>query len=246
MKNYICSAWGFLAIFIAGSFLVIFSGCKKSSDDNNTPVTPTGAIKDYDGNVYHSITIGSQVWLVENLKATHYRNGDPVTKASTLSDGSLTDTSGAYMNYGNSDSIAMIYGRLYNYYAGIDPRGLPPLGFHVPSDAEWSVLEASLGNDTLTGGKLKEAGTAHWQSPNLYATNSSGFTALPAGSYGGYLGFLGLGLWNSLWTSTSVSTWYADARGLVNSKGTIGGAHLGDGMKLHFFSVRCIADPPKK
>jgi uncharacterized protein (TIGR02145 family) len=183
---------------------------------------------------------------VENLKATHYRNGDPVTKASLDKFGMDTDTSGASMNYQNDENIARIYGRLYNYWVGIDPRGIAPLGFHVPSDEEWSALEAYLGNDTLTGGKLKEARTTHWTSPNLYATNSSGFTGLPAGSYASFMGFMGLGLWNSLWTTTSVSTWYADARSLNNSSGRMGGAHLGDGCKFLYFSIRCVQNTARK
>jgi uncharacterized protein (TIGR02145 family) len=220
------------------------TGCKKSSD--STPTTHSSAgIKDYDGNVYDSVRIGTQVWLVQNLKTTHYRNGDPLVSGGKSFNGMATDTSGAYLNYGNSDSIVKIYGRLYNFWAGTDPRGIAPLGFHVPSDAEWSVLEAFLGNDTLTGGKLKESGTLHWKNPNLFATNSSGFTAIPAGSWASAIGFVGLGYWNSLWTSTSTSTWYADARGLTNTQGTIGGANLGDGCKLNFFSIRCVMDPKK-
>ncbi|NVO20972.1 MAG: fibrobacter succinogenes major paralogous domain-containing protein [Bacteroidetes bacterium] len=243
MKRKTVSLSLILLTVFAGLLLLQINACKKSSDDN-TP--PSAGIKDFDGNVYHTVTIGQQVWLVENLKATHYRNGDPVNKAQLFKSGFTTDTSGAYLNYRNSDSIAQIYGRLYNFWAGTDPRGLAPVGFHVPSDAEWSAMEAYLGNDSLTGGKLKETGTTHWASPNINATNSSGFTALPAGSYAGFFGYVGLGNWTSLWTSTSTSTWYADARGMVNTTGIIGGANLGDGCKLNFFSIRCVQDPLKK
>lgn len=242
MKTNRNSSLFILCAILAGIFMLLSSGCKKDSDDNNTPA---GSIKDKDGNVYHTVSIGDQTWLLENLKTTHYNNGDPINPGKMYKAGVDADTAGAWLNYYNNDSIAEIYGRLYNFYVVNDPRGIAPEGYHVPTDEEWFALEMYLGNDSLTGGKLKEAGFAHWQSPNAFATNSTGFTALPAGSYAGFFGFVGLGMWNSLWTSTSTTQWYADARGLVYTNGLMGGAHLGDGSKSNFFSIRCVQDVKK-
>jgi len=212
-----------------------------------TTALEPGTVLDYDGNVYHSVTIGTQVWLVENLKVTHYRNGDPVTLGSPKISMNKTEGEGMYYNYGNSDSIAKIYGRLYNFYAGIDSRNIAPTGFRVASDSDWSVMANYLGNDSLTGGKLKEGGTVHWLNPNLYATNATGFTALPGGAYNGLLGTFGfLGMSASFWTSTSTGTYYADGRSLFNNSGYILGAHAGDGRKVHGWSIRCVQGERKK
>jgi uncharacterized protein (TIGR02145 family) len=206
-----------------------------------------GTVLDYDGNVYHTVTIGAQVWLVENLKVTHYRNGDPVTHGTTKSLMNKSEGEGMYYNYSNSDSIAHIYGRLYNFYAGVDSRGLAPIGFHVASDAEWTILADYLGGGSLTGGMLKEGGTSHWASPNLDATNSTGFTALPGGAYNGLEGTFGfLGQFACFWTSTSASTYYADGRSISYTSGYLYGAGSGDGRKLHGWSVRCLQGEKKK
>ncbi len=146
---------------------------------------------DYDGNVYETVVIGDQCWMKENLKVTHYRNGDAIPNVTDWYDW-FASTSGAYCNYGNYEGNSDVYGRLYNWYAVDDSRGLAPEGWHVPSDAEWKQLEIYLGMSQAgaddinwrgwgVGGKLKEAGTEHWTTPNEGATNESGFTALPGG-----------------------------------------------------------------
>ena len=196
--------WFYIVILISfGTGLVLFtnSGCSKKSDDS-TP-SDTSLIKDNDGNVYHSVTIGTQKWLVENLKTTNYRNGDPVTPGKSGKQLSDNRSDGKYWNYANSDSLGKIYGRLYNFYAVIDPRFIAPLGWHVASDSDMTVLANYLGADSTAGGKLKEAGTAHWASPNIGATNETGFSALPGGNYNsvtGWFSFLYYG--TTIWTST--------------------------------------------
>jgi uncharacterized protein (TIGR02145 family) len=131
-----------------------------------------------------SVKIGTQVWMNKNLNITKYRNGDPIpqvrygAKWATL-------TTGAWC-WLNNDSANSIYGRLYNWYAVNDPRGLAPAGWHIPSDSEWTTLTTFLGGDSIAGGKMKstgtfKAGTGLWSFPNTGATNSSGFTALPGG-----------------------------------------------------------------
>ena len=136
-------------------------------------------ITDIDGNVYQTITIGTQTWMAENLKTTHYRNGDPIPY--------VTDNyqwgylySGAYCWYDNDVTNKNIYGALYNGYSVDDSRSIAPEGWHIPSKEEWSILINYLGKDSIAGGKMKETGTTHWD-PNIDASNESGFTGVPGG-----------------------------------------------------------------
>lgn len=158
-------------------------------------------VTDFDGNEYHTVTIGSQVWLVENLKVTHYRNGDPIEMVSEDAAWERL-TSGAYCNYNHSEANAGIYGRLYNWFAVNDDRIIAMEGWHVASDDEWNTLSAYLGGNSGAGNKLKEAGTLHWREPNADATNETGFSALPGGhrNYGGGFDYLNWG--GGWWCST--------------------------------------------
>jgi len=156
-----------------------------------------GMVKDIDGNEYKTITIGTQVWMAENLRVTHYSNGDPITFLPLSADKEIfhLQTQGVYCAYDDTtdpDSIAT-YGLLYNGYAVVDERNLCPDGWHVPTDEEWTTLVTYLdngdnafdpngtGTNGVVGGRLKEVGTLHWNAPNP-ADNSSGFTALPSGN----------------------------------------------------------------
>lgn len=135
---------------------------------------------DIDGNIYQAVKIGKQLWLAENLKVIHYRNGDPIQHI--IDDIQWHNGGfGAYCNYGNDQTNATIYGCLYNWYAVNDKRNICPSGWHIPTEAEWTVLVNYLGGDSIAGGKMKEAGTIHWESPNTGAINISGFSALPGG-----------------------------------------------------------------
>lgn len=165
-----------------------------TTDSENT-------VTDIDGNVYRTVKIGNQVWMAENLKTTKYRNGNPIPNV-TVDATWFNLTTGAYCNYDNDSNIASIYGKLYNWYAVNDSRNIAPIGWHVPSHNEWLVLENYLGGANIAGGKLKEAGISHWQSPNTGATNHVGFTAFPGGyrNPDGPFRHLGdIGFW---WTST--------------------------------------------
>jgi len=209
----------------------------------------TGTVTDIDGNVYQTIKIGEQWWMVENLKVTHYRNGDPITHAPDNGAwGGITV--GAFCNYDNNEDHVAAYGRLYNWYAVDDSRNIAPEGWHVPTDEEWKQLEINLGmslaeaiadgwRGTDEGGKLKEAGTAHWVSPNDGATNESGLTALPGGYRYGSGFFYKLGEEGSFWSSTvydSYSGWFHSVS--YNSPQifrSIGALENG-------YSVRCVRD----
>jgi len=195
-------------------------------------------VTDYDGNVYHTVAIGNQVWLKENLKTTHYNNGLPVPH---VSGGNSWNglTTGARCYY-NNDSVAFasVYGALYNWYAAAGINEICPAGWHVPTDAEWTAVEIFLGGSYIAGGKMKEAGTAHWLSPNTGATNSSDFTGLPGGMLGTNFTFETLyenGLW---WTSTTSGSyawsryfWYLFA-----------GVDRNPTPKTVALSIRCIKD----
>lgn len=195
-------------------------------------------VTDYDGNVYNTVTIGSQVWMAENLKVTHYNNGVAIPNV-TVNTAWSSLTTGGYCDYNNTPSNSTIYGKLYNWYAVNDIQNLAPIGWHIPTEAEWTTLTTYLGGVSFAGGKLKEVGTTHWQSPNTGATNETGFTALPGGyryNYGTY-NFLGsFGYW---WTNTEYSTlngwWYNT---LYNSQ-VVQTNYL---TKSYGFSVRCVKD----
>jgi uncharacterized protein (TIGR02145 family) len=139
-----------------------------------TQDTTGGTVTDIDDNVYQTVTIGTQVWMAENLKVTRYRNGRPISK---ITDGNTwwNLTTAAYC-----ENQAATYGKLYNWYAVIDSQNIAPEGWHVATDAEWKELVTHLGGTSDAGGKLKEAGTVHWCSSNI-ATNEYLFSALPAG-----------------------------------------------------------------
>jgi len=195
-------------------------------------------ITDIDGNVYKTVKIGTQVWMAENLKVTHYRNGAPIPNVTDNTAWSNL-TTGAYCNSDNSPDNAVVYGRLYNWYAVTDSRNLAPIGWHVPSDAEWQTLINYLGGDDVAGGKIKEAGTTHWSSPNTGATNESGFTALPGG-YRGYYGyFYLLGDYATFWSSAEDGSSHAWYRRLHYDTATVD--RVPDG-KQYGFSVRLVRD----
>ncbi len=143
-------------------------------------VTFSTSISDVDGNVYETVIIGSQVWMSENLEAVHYRNGDPISHV-TDSTAWRYLTYGGYCNYNNDADNVATYGRLYNWLAVDDSRNVAPSGWHVPTLAEWQTLADYLGFYYVAGGKMKEAGSTHWQAPNAGATNESGFSGLPGG-----------------------------------------------------------------
>ena len=139
-----------------------------------------------------TVKIGNQKWTTKNLEVTKYRNGDEIPYVEDATEWAKL-TTGAWCYYQNKTSNGTIYGKLYNLFAVMDKRGLAPQGFHIPTDAEWTILSDFLGGTDIAGGKLKEKGIVHWKSPNTGATNSSGFTAVPGGYRysGGNFGFLG-------------------------------------------------------
>ena len=146
----------------------------------------TYGLMDIDGNGYHTIKIGTQEWMKENLKTRRYRDGSEIPNITQ--DAIWINLSiGAYCDFNNDVNNAAIYGRLYNWYAVMDPRNVCPGGWHVPSLSEWDILINTLGGEDIAGGKMKSTGTlqnrdGQWNFPNTGATNTSGFSGLPGGT----------------------------------------------------------------
>jgi len=196
------------------------------------------SITDGEGNIYHTTIIGTQVWLVENLVATKYRNGDPVPLISENSQWEALST-GAYSSQLNDPANSTIYGHLYNWYTVADIRKIAPAGWHIPSETEWTTLMDYLGGEPNAGGKLKETGLAHWLSPNDGATNETGFTALPGGyrnSNGSFSNPGYLGVW---WSTSEQSINDAYALFTYNAGTQL---HGEPNDKNLGFSIRCIMD----
>lgn len=198
-------------------------------------------VTDIDGNIYHTVTIGSQVWLAENLKTTKYRDGTPIPNITNNTTWSSLSNGGGYCDYENLPSNSGVYGRLYNWFATTSVHNLCPLGWRVPTDAEWATLTDFIGGESVAGGRLKETGILHWSNPNNGATNQSGFTALPAGyrENDGTFGAQGdYGWW---WTASE------DFAGAANAwtrfiGSPFGGIFAYNTSKTSGYSIRCIRD----
>lgn len=220
---------------------VVLASCSQEQDNktqNDTASRPTIPV------MANEVSIGSQIWMTKNLNVSRYRNGDPIPQVTNITQWASL-TTGAWCYYDNDPVNGRIYGKLYNWYAVNDPRGLAPQGYHVPSDAEWTTLTAFLGFADVAGGKMKatgtlEAGTSLWKSPNASATNSSGFSALP----GGYIADNGSGSflinrYGYWWSTTEFGSLRAIARILNYTNGSITTLEF---FKDNGFSVRCIKD----
>jgi uncharacterized protein (TIGR02145 family) len=238
--------------------LVVFTlGCKK--DDNSNP---SNTVKDIDGNIYHTITIGTQTWFVENLKTTKFNTGEviPLVSDNNAWASLITPGNCTYKNTANTDTINT-YGRLYNWYA-VNTGKLAPTGWHVPNDDDWSTLENYLiangfnYDGTITGDRNSNnkiakalASTICWASDTGKGTvgntdycairNATNFSALPAGYRFMDGTFYRMGV-NGVWWSSSelnaLNAWYRFMRynySNVDRDYTI---------KCSGFSVRCVRD----
>ena len=213
----------------------------------------TTGVTDIDGNVYHVITIGTQTWMVENLKTTKYNDGTAIPNVTTNTAWAALST-GAYCNYNNNETIGNKYGRLYNWNA-IKTGKLAPTGWHVPTDVEWTNLENYLiangynYDGTTTGNKIAKSlasTTTDWTlstnagavGNDLTKNNKSGFTALPDGfRYGPDGNFYFFGTNTYWWTSTAVNIWFGLKfdQSYLDRELDVNTSHTG-------FPVRCIKD----
>jgi uncharacterized protein (TIGR02145 family) len=204
--------------------------------------TYTGTISDVEGNVYNIMRIGTQTWMVENLKTTRFNDNTAIPLVSDNAEWEELSTPG-YCWYNNIPSLYKLnFGALYNFFVIDNARNggknLCPTGWHVPTNAEWTTIATFLGGDSIAGGKMKETITL-WLSPNTGATNESGFTALPGGGryYNGI--FDGTGSNGCWWSSTELLTSSARGRFLYYDYRLI---YSGSGSKRDGFSVRCLKD----
>src|SRR5690554_4596063 len=188
-----------------------------------------------DGNVYQTVTIGTQVWMAENLKYLPSVVG-PATNSETTPYYYVHSYDGTDVTAAKATANYTTYGVLYNWPAAMNAC---PTGWHLPSDAEWTELTDYLGGEGVAGGKLKEIGTTHWNTPNTNATNETGFTALPGGgrNYGG--SFNDVGSYGGWWSATEGNAndaWYRD---LVCSYSNVYRNYANKELGL---SVRCWRD----
>ena len=232
-----------LYLFGILGFVTLFAGCEEELSDNKqiplpdstiifNPNLTYGTVSDFDGNIYKTVTIKGKTWMAENLKVTHYRNGDAIPNVADSASWAKLNT-GAYCDYANMPGISKVYGRLYNEKAINDSRNLAPTGWHVASGEELAAT-VDLYNEYA---KLRETDTIHWKSPNTGATNETGFTALPSGCRHGNGGFSGIGVF-CYYYSDSLSTYrYSLSYNSDRLNGLYGGGTTNMGI-----SVRCVKD----
>jgi uncharacterized protein (TIGR02145 family) len=201
--------------------------------------TFAGTVSDFDGNVYYTVTIGTQTWMAENLKTTRYGNGDLIgtTIPATLD---ITGESAPEYQwaYDDNEGNVLMYGRLYSWYAVSDSRSISPVGWHVPSDVELATLISYLGSGSA-GAKIRETGTSHWSGPNSGATNETDFTALPSGMRYANGTFDEIGRYGNWWCSVEHSAAEANFFGVGSIEGYIYGGYY---TKANAYAVRCLKD----
>lgn len=220
-----------MLVLIPCCFLgMFFLSCKKDAD--------SGVLKDIDGNVYGTLMLAGREWMSENLKTTRLNDGTAIPEITDNYQWKQMATSGYCWYLNDKNAYSNVYGALYNHYT-VATGKLCPLGWRVPTQAEWYIMAESIGGEAEAGGKMKETGTIHWLSPNVDATNSSGFLGLPGGyrsftCSGGFALVQAYGYW---WTADESSPTYAWARSLIHSDGI---AYSGNFSKVNGISVRCI------
>lgn len=204
----------------------------------NTLYSFSGSLQDNrDGKRYKTIRIGRQIWMAENLKAIVYNDGVEIQFVNEETKWkNLTSPAFCYTPPTNKNNSSVIY----NWYV-INTGRICPIGWHVPTDREWTILTDYLGGLEVAGGKLKEIGYTHWDTPNTGATNESGFAAIPSTHRSGYTGLYdtlgGVSLW---WSASENGSGGTSYRGVGN--GNSGVATGDDANKTNGFSVRCIKD----
>ncbi len=221
-------------------------GISYGEDQSFNSVSST--IKDIDGNIYRTIRIGTQTWMAENLKTTRYADGTPIILVSGDANWDILPVSEkAYCYYKDDIANFRIYGALYNWTATVNGgagsskvpsgiQGVCPTGWLIPSEGEWNVIEAYLGGQLVAGGKMMETGGAHWSVPN-YATNTSGYTALPGSerSVTHSMEWGGAHFWTSTLYATNDEVYFRSVGFYTN----LSGSHR---SKRDGVSVRCLKD----
>ena len=251
--------WSLLIFVIIGLLTTL---CKKDDNTSDNPYNGKttavfnpnlkyGILTDQDGNIYKTIVIGTQTWMAENLRTTTLNNSTKIKNKPDETDWKASVSEVAYCSYNNTKNVDSIstFGFLYNW-AAVKSGKLAPIGWHVPTNDEWHTLLSSMGDIRneqklrIEGGKLKEIGTTHWLTPNNFADNSYGFTALPGGGrYYSAHPFSGIQKSGCWWSSTGGTA--NDDAWVIYVDYKYGGvsfdaANLGNGERGH--SIRCIKD----
>ena len=194
-------------------------------------------LRDYEGNVYETVKIGNQTWMAENIRSTIYPDGTPISLVSSASSWNALPSDGeAYCYYNNDNSNKDDYGGMYTWTTAMK---VCPTGWHLPSLIDLNEVINYLGGSTVAGGKMKEVGLTHWNSPNTAATNSSGFTGLPGGYREDAGNYSSMGAAGFFWTSSTSTSDKAYFRFLSGANGeTATSTHV----KTYGFNVRCVKD----
>ena len=230
-----------LPVILLGIVIVIIAyfiaGRNKTPINDQEEAVKTKTIDSIDNYIYRTVKIGNQTWIAENLKTTRYNDGTliPLVTDSTVWENLKTP---AYCWYNNDEAASKTpYGALYNWHA-VKTGKLCPLGWHVPSAAEWDTLANYLGHDSIAVEALKETGTAHWASPNTGTTNKSGFTALPGGLR--IKTFKGVGDVGNWWSSSESKAYEASYAFYQTIDRNYYYHYINDAPKEIGFSVRCV------
>lgn len=242
-NEYQCKVKWFTNAFCAGKLKTTFKVideinllAKGKASSNNKFVKVEKMKNKKENETSKLITIGTQKWMSKNLDIDRFRNGDLIPEVKSIDE--LEEAANqnkpvcCYLHY--NPEYRGIYGKLYNWFAVIDPRGLAPIGYHIPSDQEWTELTSFLGGEEIAGGKLKEVGINHWKSPNKGATNEVGFTLLPSGGVS-----CAIGCDADIWTSSEINKYEAWYR-FVDYKFEY--IYRNSKNKAYACSVRCIFD----
>jgi len=212
-------------------------GTAYSNQIKLTTNTASTTISDIEGNIYNTVSIGNQIWMASNLSTSRYRNGAYIPYILNSNQWASTKTP-ALSFYNHDNNFETNYGKQYNWYAVTDAQGLCPIGWHIPTNNEWTILSDFLGGLNLAGGRMKATGTQYWSFPSN-GSNSSGFTGLPGGfrNVDGTFGILGYnGFW---WSATEENEQRAINRSIIYTDNLLS---AGSSSKNQGFSVRCLKD----
>jgi uncharacterized protein (TIGR02145 family) len=227
MNNLSSFFWKAYFPFIFINILAL-SACINTDDPNSTT--------DIDGNKYSTVTLGTQTWFAENLRTTHYADGTEIPNLTGYLDFCTSET-GARCTYENDEQMCELYGQMYNWYAAADSCSICPDGWHVPSAEEWQILIDYLGGKAVAGGKMKSTDTTLWDSPNVGASNESGFNILPGGYRDQNGRFIGEGFRGIFWATDIYNN---ECAYMMLTDADYEAAVIDFGTRWHAFNIRCI------
>lgn len=235
---------GSVAFLLLFSISLFISSCKDEDEPEEIIVT------DVDGNSYKTVTIGDMVWMAEDLRVTHFRNGDPIERLTGNQSYQVVSSPKYYFIYDDVQLNSDLFGNLYTWYVVNDTRGIAPDGWHVPSHAEWNALQKHLGmsdadialvcdDKNSIGGKMKSTSSIYWSSPNTGATDEVGLSLYGSGFRSHIKDFKHLKAVGAYWSSTQKDNEEAWYRHLYSDQASLCSR---SGVKKYGFSIRCVRD----